>query len=110
MPLPFSFGTSPSVHSAHRPRWILGAVCSLLACAGTTMAQGFVKGPYLTQSQYSCPPFVFVAMPDTQSGFGTDASEDGNLGLKQASRGDFASAHPDHQRVGTSLRPTAARS
>lgn len=80
MPLPFSFGTSPSVHSAHRPRWILGALCSLLACAGTTMAQGFVKGPYLTQSQYSCPPFVFVAMPDTQSGFGTDASEDGNLG------------------------------
>lgn len=32
------------------------------------------------------------------------------LVLKQASRAEFASPHHDHQRVGTSLRPTAARS
>ncbi len=74
-----------SRHSFSRPRRRtpsvavpLALACSLFATGGTAFAQGFVPGPYLADP--NCPPFVFVTMSDSLSGFGTDAAQDDSLG------------------------------
>lgn len=69
-------------HLRRSPRRLahLALACAVIATGGTTVAQDFVPGAYLTDAQYDCPPFVFVAMSDSLSRFGTDAAEDAARG------------------------------
>lgn len=57
--------------------WVAPAIVILGSLAS---AQGWVKGSYLSNAQADCPPFVFVAMPLSATGFGTDVRDQFALG------------------------------
>lgn len=61
--------------------WFRNALFIALALASTrAAAQGWVKGPYLTNPATDCPPFVFLSLPIPDPKFGTDVLDQFSLG------------------------------